>query len=179
MGEEEGGGDKGGGRGRGKALCYCAAAARQETTMDTISTAFALVALVSSCIATACCIGAFRARNECDEIETNLRRSLGRIAAVEAELDVLGKQLHKLRGKFYANRNEEQEKAAIEIARPFVGGLTCENWIAAQRDGPRSAAATCVCDYCNAKRAERDAFRARVVPKTAQERKDHVEKGKH
>ena len=144
--------------------------------MDWLFTASALV-LLSGCVL--CVVLAFRARNECDDVETNLRRSLGRIAALEAELDVLSKQIHKLRGKLYGDRATQDEKLQTEIARPFTSGIVCENWSTAQRDGPRSSAAACGCDYCTAKRAEREELRARLVPKSPKERADAIEKGRH
>ena len=144
--------------------------------MDWISTGLALVAL-SCCVF--CVAQCFGARNECAETETSLRRSLGRIAALEAEADVLAKQLHKLRGKLYADKSGTDEKLQTEIARPFTQGIVCENWSTAQRDGPRSDAAKCECDYCTAKRAEREATRARLVPKSPKERADAIEKGRH
>lgn len=126
-----------------------------------------------------CAAMAFRARNECVDTETSLRRLIGRIAALEAELEVVTKQLQKLRGKLYASKTAEQEILTNEIARPFLGGVICENWKTAQRDGPRSDAARCECDYCTAKRAEREALRKQLVPRTAKERADAIEKGKH
>ena len=126
-----------------------------------------------------CAALAFQARNECIETENSLRRYVGRIAALEAELEVLQKQLQKLRGKLYATKADEQERLTNEIARPFLGGVICENWKLAQRDGPRSAGAKCECDYCTAKRAEREALRAQLVPRTAKERADALEKGSH
>ena len=144
--------------------------------MDWLFTASALV-LLCGCVLCVCL--AFRARNECDDVETNMRRSLGRIAALEAELDVCQRQLQKLRGKLYGDKQNTDEKLQTEIARPFTSGIVCENWSTAQRDGPRSPAAQCECDYCTAKRAERELTRARLIPKTAKERADAIDKGKH
>ena len=137
-----------------------------------ISTAIGMSALIGCIFCTA---SAFKARNECHETENSLRRSVGRIAALEAETDVLAKQIQKLRGKFYASHAVSETS---EIAQVIPTALVCENWQTAQRDGPSSPAAMCECVYCSAKRAERDAFRARVVPKTNSERKDAIEKGR-
>lgn len=140
--------------------------------MEWILTGCALALLIGCTI---CAVLAFRARNEAADIEDHLRRSLGRIAALEAELDVLAKQLQKLRGKLYADKTADQEKLPIAIAETPA----CENWLIAQRDGPRSAAAKCECADCTRRRAEREAFRALHVPKTTQERKRAIEKGQH
>ena len=122
-----------------------------------------------------CAALAFRARNECIDTETSLRRLIGRLAAVEAELEVVTKQQQKLRGKLYQSKTADEEKLPIAISETPI----CENWQIAQRDGPRSAAAKCECADCTRRRAEREATRARLVPKTHQERKDAIEKGRH
>lgn len=131
------------------------------------------LALFLGCIV--CAVLAFRARNECVDTENALRRYVGRIAALEAELEVVTKQLQKLRGKLYASKTADEEKLQIEIAN----SPPCENWLIAQRDGPRSAAAKCECADCTRRRSEREAFRAQHVPKTTQERKDAIDRGRH
>ena len=143
------------------------------TVMQTISTVFSLLVL------SGCAVFGFlamRSSVECKEIEDHLRRALGRISGNEAEIATLTAQIHKLRGKLYSLKPGETE---IEIAKPFSQGLVCENWKTAQTEGPLCEAASCECDYCIAKRVEREDFRARAVPKTTAERRNAIEKGKH
>lgn len=154
----------------------CPPGAVWGTVVNWLFTGCALL-ILAGCVV--CVVLAYRARNECDETEHALRRALGRIAGLEAELAVLVAQVQKLRGKLYRLKQDPQEETANEIAKPFAQGIACENYLRAQTEGPSSSAAQCACDYCNAKRAERDALRTKFVPKNHGERRDAIERGKH
>jgi len=141
--------------------------------MQTFFTVFALL-ILSGCAVFGWL--AYDSVRSCRAIEEHLRRSLALVAQLDADVQVLTAQVHKLRGKIYSLKPGEQE---IEIAKPFTQGLVCENYKVAQRDGPNCEAAACSCEYCEAKRVERKEFRARAVPKTAQEKRDAIERGRH
>jgi hypothetical protein len=127
-----------------------------------IATGFALIC---SLVAIACVYACFKSVKECDAIERALRQAIGRIAALEHEQAVIASHVHKLRQKIYSTKSEEK---AIEIANATATLATCENYSAAQREGPQSQAAKCDCAFCEAKRAERDALRVKLVPKRAE-----------
>lgn len=104
-----------------------------------------------------------------------LTSSRARITNNEHELDLLNAHIHKLRQKIYSTKHETK---AIEIVQPLEQAEACENWLRAQTDGPSSKAAKCGCDYCIAKRNDRDSLRSRIVPKTATERRNVIEAGR-
>jgi TolA-binding protein len=143
------------------------------TVMNLLLTVFTLVLTSASAV-----FGyvSWKSAEESREIADDLRRALSRVSANEAEVQTLTAQIHKLRGKIYSMKPEKQE---IEIADRAVLLGVCENYAAAQTDGPGSKAARCDCPYCEAKRRERDELRARLVPKTNAERRHAIEKGKH
>lgn len=119
-----------------------------------------------------------RALTARDEVETALfriREDRARITTNERELDALRRELRKLAGKFYAAQRtfeEQVEDMVADASDPFdeppPDGVACENWIAAQSLGPTSDEAKCECKYCLARRAERRALRAALVPRTVQ-----------
>lgn len=110
---------------------------------------------------------AARSAEHADREGRRLGTFLARVIALEGGLEQLNKQHRKLAGAFHATRY--QDELALTNNAPDNKQLlpACENWVTAQRDGPRSTAARCECAYCTERRAERDAFRTRVVPKTA------------
>lgn len=82
--------------------------------MDILFTALALVILVG-CVA--CVWLCVLNRQACAEYEEHLRRSIGRIAALEAGFDSLSTQHAKLRGKFYATQAPVAERDNVELAQ--------------------------------------------------------------
>lgn len=115
------------------------------------------------------------ASRECRDQAADLRKQSSRLLKLEHESEALSGLLHKLRQKVYSLKPEKQE---IEIARTSEAWPACENWLEAQTAGPSSQAAKCACDYCISKRNDRDAARAKLVPKTNSERRDAIEKAR-
>ncbi|HZN25345.1 MAG TPA: hypothetical protein VFB75_14055 [Burkholderiales bacterium] len=109
-----------------------------------------------------------------------LKAERDRVTVAERDTEALRRELRKLSGVFYAFKTKTEDELdeeldgnsfAIEsaIACPTgIAGSICDNWSIAQRDGPRSEAASCECSYCVGRRAERRALRAALVPKTVQ-----------
>lgn len=91
----------------------------------------------------------------------------GRVIALEQALESLAAQHRKLTGKFYAEKRERDEEPPPprELSPSATDdAFACDNYRLAQQAGPGSEAASCECDYCVAKRIERDALR-RQLPK--------------
>ena len=90
----------------------------------------------------------------------------GQVAGLEASLMGLDAKFQKLAGRVYADeywRGKNDRQPELEPTAPDGSSRDiCENWASAQRDGPMSAAAQCVCAYCEAKRADRAARRAKL-----------------
>jgi len=96
----------------------------------------------------------------------NLRRTLGRIAALESEHATIMSQIAKLRGKVYSLKPDPWPAGiAAPAAAGGAGAAVCENYLTAQSQGPRSEAAACECDYCVGKREERSRLRAAILPR--------------
>jgi len=106
---------------------------------------------------------AYRWANEAAADADNLRRTLGRITALESEHATIMSQIAKLRGKVYALRPEPP--FTPESQTTTFPSMVCENYAIAQSQGPQSKAAQCECDYCTRKRAERAQLRAAMLPR--------------
>jgi len=126
--------------------------------MQTLSTALALFG------AAVACLMAWRAgilAERASEHEIQLRRQLGRVGALEEALASLSSQHAKLRGKFYSSL------APVDVEHVEVSirdtGPTCDNWLTAQLQGPRSEAAKCECNFCTGRRAARAAEKSRIL----------------
>jgi Tfp pilus assembly major pilin PilA len=98
----------------------------------------------------------------CAAITLELQKDRGRVSNLEHELDAVSGQVHKLRQKIYATNSKPQ---TIEIA---TFEPPCENWLAAQTEGPTSRAANCDCAYCERQRAARADLRAKLRATTPQ-----------
>jgi len=72
-------------------------------------------------------------------------------------------ELGRVWQKFDGITNTATPYQPIEIAAGFGEGPTCDNWLAAQLEGPRSKAAGCQCTYCLTQRASRAAEKARIL----------------
>jgi hypothetical protein len=142
-------------------------------TLGVFSTACALICALVAAVAAWLVAGhAVEARRLVERVTDRDAR----LIELEQGLASLLKQHTRLRGKFYA---EKPEKPETVIARTDPSWPACENWLSAQTLGPSSPAAKCGCDYCISKRNDRDAARAKLVPKTHAERRDAIEKGRH
>lgn len=147
--------------------------------MDILYTAIALVIL------TGCVLSLTRAeriydrlREIRDDIEVTcakIAEERSRLTGLERDVDALRRELRKVAGKFYASQREieDEEREWVEnyeanVSQHAIPASICDNWTAAQREGPQSEAASCECAYCVGRRAERRAFRAAAVPKTVQ-----------
>jgi hypothetical protein len=104
-----------------------------------------------------------RAYAACQHSEARLLQQRGRIVGLEGAVENLNAKHRKLAGRIYAD--EQHGNLPAPAATAAVAGDVCENYARAQIDGPTSAAAQCVCEFCEAKRAERAQFRAAAVPK--------------
>lgn len=96
----------------------------------------------------------------------------GQVAGLEASMEALNAKHNKLAGRVYADeywRGKDDKQPELEPAADFdpnaqrdAFGIICVNWTTAQRDGPSSPSAGCECEYCNARRADRAARRAKL-----------------
>lgn len=101
-----------------------------------------------------------------------------RLNELEAALDQLQRSNRREFGKLWKREPEITNTQANEIAPQVSLHPPCENWLAAQTEGPHSKAAGCDCVYCNTQRAARARARATLVPKTPAERRNAIERGK-
>lgn len=130
--------------------------------------------LFAACVCVVCTHLVTLAVRECNQTLRTLQSFSARLTALEHELGAISGSLHKVRQKVYSLKPEKQES---EIARNDallpgnVGGacgvaigavIPCEYYLEAQTKGPGSLAAQHDCPYCNAKREERAAARAKV-----------------
>lgn len=81
-------------------------------------------------------------------------------AVVDANKRATRAELGKIWQKF-ANLEPARPPPVTEFEVDLTG--TCENWLAAQLEGPRSKAAACECAYCLRARAERAAEKSRIL----------------
>lgn len=141
-------------------------------------TVLTIVAVLASALAVIYAFACARERVECEKYANALREARAIITGLEGAFVSVNGQLQKLRGQFFAFK-AEVEQTALPLADATVQGLQetaarhenllqCENWRTAQVEGPKSPAAACDCVYCETMRQARSAFRAAVVPKTAQ-----------
>lgn len=154
--------------------------------MDWLYTAIELVILTGCVLALTRCERLYEgARDTLRDVErhcSKIAEERSRLTGLERDLDALRRELRKLSGNFYAFRTKVEEELPEddELERLGYGdgnvdrrafalaGSICDNWSIAQRDGPKSDAASCECSYCVGRRAERRALRAALVPKTVQ-----------
>lgn len=128
-----------------------------------------LFTALSLCAAAAAILFAHLARESARKAEHSEHRLAimrGQVAGLEASLMGLDAKHHKLAGRVYADefwrgKREEQPELNPRLDPPD-GVVACDNWAAAQREGPSSPAAGCECAYCNGRRAERAARRAKL-----------------
>lgn len=139
--------------------------------MDILLTALALAALAGCFLAYTrcqrCADDAADDLRRCDELALKLRGELARITALEGGYEQLHSQHRKLAGKFYArdyyDRQHDLDNAPPGITAPQLLTPACENWAAAQLEGPKSKAAACECGYCLAQRAARAREKAAIL----------------
>lgn len=91
----------------------------------------------------------------------------GQVAGLCTSIEVLDDKHKRLAGRVYADeywRGKRPEQAELEphVVDVDVDVDVCENYQRAQQEGPTSPAASCACGYCEAKRADRAARRARL-----------------
>jgi len=118
---------------------------------------------------------AIRSMQQAQNSSMSLRGERHRVTVLERELDALRRELRKVAGKFYASQrelidaNQDDDRDLRDVSAVREGGSgpesayrspVCENYAAAQRDGPGSDAAKCDCNYCKGRRAAKESFRA-------------------
>lgn len=142
--------------------------------MDILFTAFALLCLSACALCVYACI---RHASEAFEAVTDLRGMRARLVGLDAALteidgrfEKLTIRLKRLEGRFYAERSAVVAQArdpltidAFSRVNDAEAAAACDNWQAAQLEGPRSKAAECQCAYCLAQRAARAAEKARIL----------------
>lgn len=137
-----------------------------------------------------CVWASYRHVSDAANIVHDVRTSRGRLISNEAAIESLTAQLQKLRGQFHAFKVNVEDTViadyhlqpdphdAIRVPVPGVPGAStapyCENYGLAQREGPRSEAASCECGYCVEMRARRSMVKAALIPKTASEQAKHA-----
>lgn len=89
----------------------------------------------------------------------------GQVAGLEAAMMGLDAKHQKLAGRVYADeywRGKSDKQPELQPDDRWGSLVECQNWLTAQRDGPSSPAAGCECEYCNSRRADRAARRAKL-----------------
>lgn len=98
--------------------------------------------------------------------EHRLAIQRGQVAGLEAALMGLDAKFQKLAGRVYADEywrgKNDRQPELMPSAAAGLDSVECGNWAIAQREGPLSEAAKCECAYCEAKRADRAARRAKL-----------------
>lgn len=102
-------------------------------------------------------VRAERARAACVELQAGLSQQRGRIIGLEHALEKLHAQHRSLVGKMHADRRWQAEAQQDAVSNDDT---VCENYRAAQLEGPFSQAASCPCEYCERMRTERAGRRA-------------------
>jgi hypothetical protein len=82
-------------------------------------------------------------------------------AVVDANKRATRAELGKIWQKF-ANLEPGRPPPVTQI-EPELTSPVCDNWLAAQLEGPRSKSAACMCAYCLAARAARAAEKAAIL----------------
>lgn len=125
-----------------------------------------------------CAVGVyFAARGLLHDALYEVRRfrgSAARLTAAEGDLAALSLSHRKLSGKLYGYIGSARAEEAGNQTRPERSDApvdpsgasrdVCENWHAAQLEGPRSRAAKCECAYCEAMRAYRRSLKVALAP---------------
>lgn len=143
--------------------------------MHTLEVIVLIFSTASGAIAVGAALRCLRLADDCDDALTKglreagkLNAMAGRLIALEGAVESLAAQHRRLAGKFHADKAERAETALTDPmalgTHPQAIAAACENYLTAQREGPRSEAASCECDYCVSRRADRDALR-RQLPK--------------
>lgn len=94
----------------------------------------------------------------------------GQVSGLCTSIEALDDKHRRLAGRVYAdqywNGQREEQPSLRPLAPSADDGFTiageCANWTIAQKEGPSSTAAKCECSYCNARRADRAARRAKL-----------------
>lgn len=138
-------------------------------------------------LAALCALKASRDADDAHDQAWKIRKSAGAIEILRDDMDAITKRMSKLAGRFYRNLQDEPEPddPAPVLVTPPPGNwenangqrIACENWSAAQLDGPGSAAAMCDCGYCEAMRRARHDAKAALVPKSNADRIASMRKG--
>ena len=147
--------------------------------MDILFTALALACLVGCFLAvTHAAQHAERAHSHVHRAEglaLTLRAERDRLTVLERDTEALRRELRKLSGKFYASQREAENDLEAQryfdrtaIPASVLPGnapttAVCENYAAAQLEGPSSKAAKCECLYCMTRRNARAAEKAAIL----------------
>lgn len=101
-----------------------------------------------------------------------LKAERDRVTVLERDTEALRRELRKLGGKFYASlRERTEEDHDLDAQRfferqnvlPLPETKPCDNWLAAQTEGPHSKAARCECLYCMTQRRIRATEKAAIL----------------
>ncbi|HET9350979.1 MAG TPA: hypothetical protein VFO02_06550, partial [Burkholderiales bacterium] len=186
MGEGKRGGYKGGEKTMGEGACAIVRfvpTVLEGTIMNILFTALALAAFCG------CLLALQRALKAADlahghylkaEAQTlTLKAERDRVTVLERDTEALRRELRKLSGKFYASRRDmpfcghaDRDGNGVcrycgdrepSRAEQLVATKPCDNWIAAQTEGPRSEAARCECLYCMTQRRIRATEKAAIL----------------
>lgn len=114
---------------------------------------------------------------DANEQAWKVRKSAGAIEILRDDHAALEKRIQKLAGRFYRDLRDEPASEPQPAFDPLWDAAKCENWTAAQRDGPGSAAAMCDCDHCVGARAARHDAKSALVPKSNADRIASMRKG--
>lgn len=127
---------------------------------------FTVLSLCGSVCATIMALLARESAARAAHSEHRLAIQRGQVAGLEAAMMGLDEKHRKLAGRVYADeywRGQREPLAPGDVLGAVaLSGDPCENWTTAQREGPTSAAASCACPYCDARRADRASRRAKL-----------------
>lgn len=98
-----------------------------------------------------------------------LKAERDRVTVLERDTEALRRELRKLGGKFYASLREADftyaspDHDARQQSLQLPDTKPCDNWLAAQTEGPHSKAARCECLYCMTQRRIRATEKAAIL----------------
>lgn len=135
-----------------------------------VTVLFTVLSLCASCLASVMALLARKSADNAAHSEHRLAIMRGQVRGLEVSVAAVDDGLRKLRGRVYADQywnGKREEQPELEPHVPHTDRWndptkTCDNWATAQREGPGSPAAGCECEYCNSRRADRAARRAKL-----------------
>lgn len=124
-----------------------------------------LFAIICGVLFVGCLLAFTRSQHWADTSQSFARTCQQQGLQLKSELvrlDNVERRLEKLSGRFYRSLRDDEPDPRPDNYPPTVQG-SCDNWSAALLQGPRSAAASCECDFCVGMREQRKREKAAIL----------------